>query len=71
MNINKKSFTLGVCNGETSSACLFDKGVLVAAASEERFTRKKYDSSFPIQSIEFLLSHANIKLNEIDNVAYA
>ena len=29
-------YTLGICNGETSSACLFKAGVLVSAASEER-----------------------------------
>ena len=71
MKNNKKSFTLGVCNGETASACLFEKGILVAAASEERFTRKKYDKSFPVRSIEYLLSHSNIKLNEIEHIAYA
>lgn len=71
MKNNKKSFTLGVCNGETASACLFEKGVLIAAVSEERFTRIKYDSSFPLRSIEYLLSQSNIKLNEIEHVAYA
>ena len=32
---------LGICNDETSSACLIDNGLLVSAVSEERFTRKK------------------------------
>jgi predicted NodU family carbamoyl transferase len=39
--------TLGICNDEISSACLFKDGELVSAASEERFSRKKLDSSFP------------------------
>ena len=40
MITNKISYTLGICNGETASACLFSDGVLVAAASEERFSRR-------------------------------
>ena len=48
--------TLGICNDETASACLFENGNLIAAASEERFSRKKLDNSFPFKSIEYVLS---------------
>ena len=41
MTSNKISYTLGICNDETASACLFNNGVLVAAASEERFSKVK------------------------------
>lgn len=70
--INKKtSYTLGICNCETSSVCLFSNGSLISAVSEERFTRKKYDSSFPLKSIEYVLKHANINLKDVEHIAYA
>tara|TARA_B100000787_G_scaffold116908_1_gene87335 strand:+ start:245 stop:1957 length:1713 start_codon:yes stop_codon:yes gene_type:complete len=68
---SKKFYTLGICNNETSSACLFKNGTLIAAASEERFSRIKMDSSFPYKSIEYLLEHEKIKLSNIKNIAYA
>jgi carbamoyltransferase len=61
---------LGIANSETASACLFVSGELVAAVSEERFTRKKMDNSFPEKSIQYCLSSANIKLEEIDVISY-
>lgn len=64
-------FTLGICNAETSSACIFDNGELIAAVSEERFTRVKMDDRFPSKSIEYVLSEAGKRLEEIDQVAYA
>ena len=71
MTANKISYTLGICNGETASACLFSNGILIAAASEERFSRKKLDNSFPIQTINYLLKHANISLKNVGNISYA
>ena len=41
-------YILGICNDETASACLLKNGEIIAAASEERFTRVKQDNSFPI-----------------------
>lgn len=67
----KKSYTLGICNSITSSACLFSNGSLIAAVSEERFTRKKDDVSFPLKSIKYVLKHAKINLNNVDHVAYS
>ncbi len=63
--------TLGICNAETASACCFKDGELIAAASEERFSRVKMDESFPIRSIEYVLGEAGVNLTDIDQVAYA
>jgi len=64
--------TLGICNGQTSSACIFLGGKLKFAVSEERFTRVKMDSSFPKNSINFLLKKMKLKsLKEIDKVSYS
>ena len=64
-------YTLGICNGETSSACLFEDGYLKFAVSEERFSRIKMDDSFPEKSVEFVLTESNIKLNEVNQIAYS
>lgn len=53
-----------------SSACLLKDGQVIAAAAEERFTRKKHDSSFPNNAIEFCLSVDNIPISEVDYIAY-
>ena len=67
----KPIYTLGICNDETSSACLFKDGELVSAASEERFSRIKLDNTFPQQAINFVLSHSNICFNNLTNIAYS
>jgi len=67
----KPVYTLGICNDETSSACLFKDGELVSAASEERFSRKKLDSSFPQQAIDFVLSNSDISFKNLSNIAYS
>ncbi len=64
-------YILGICNDETSSACLMKDGEIICAASEERFTRIKLDKSFPEHSIKFCLSFAEIELSEVNVVAYA
>ena len=53
-----------------SAAVLIQDGKVIAAAQEERFSRKKNDSSYPFHSIEFILKEANLKLNEIDYIAF-
>ncbi len=53
-----------------SAAAIIKDGKIVAAAQEERFTRKKHDSSYPFNAIKYCLEEANIKLNEIDNVVF-
>ena len=71
INTKKISFTLGICNDETASACLFKNGLLIGAVSEERFSRIKYDSSFPLKSINYLLKLAKLKLKNVDHIAYS
>jgi carbamoyltransferase len=53
-----------------SAAALVEDGHLVAAAQEERFTRKKHDSRFPRQAIEFCLGYAGVGLDRVDHVAF-
>jgi carbamoyltransferase len=53
-----------------SAACLVRDGQVVAAAQEERFTRKKHDQRFPAHAVEFCLKHAGIKPSELTYVAF-
>ena len=53
-----------------SAAALIADGELVAAAQEERFTRKKHDSAFPQNAVQYCLDHAGIKLADVDYVAF-
>ena len=53
-----------------SAACIVQDGEIIAAAQEERFTRIKHDSSYPFNSIEFVLNFSGLKLNEIDHVVF-
>ena len=53
-----------------SAAVIYVDGVLVAAVQEERFTRKKHDESFPINSIQFCLNKASIEIGDIDYVSF-
>lgn len=53
-----------------SAAAIVRDGVILAAAQEERFSRKKGDSSFPSRATEYCLDVAKINLNEVDFVAF-
>ena len=53
-----------------SAAALVGHGEIVAAAQEERFSRKKHDHHFPIQAVEYCLSEANITANQLDYVIF-
>ncbi len=53
-----------------SAAALVVDGTLVAAAQEERFTRKKHDARFPQHAVAYCLEHAGLKLADIDHVAF-
>jgi carbamoyltransferase len=53
-----------------SAAALIEDGRILAAAQEERFTRKKHDSSFPKNAVAFCLEHAGVKLADVDFVAF-
>ena len=53
-----------------SAACLVRDGEIVAAAQEERFTRKKHDDAFPLHAIEYCLQEAGITAEELDFVGF-
>ena len=53
-----------------SAACILKDGKIIAAAQEERFTRKKHDPSYPYNAIEFVLNYANLKLSEVDQIVF-
>jgi len=53
-----------------SAAALLRDGKIVGAAQEERFTRKKHDSAFPKNAVEYCLKEAAISLDEVDYVAF-
>lgn len=57
---------LGVCNANDSGACLVRDGEIVAAANEERFVRKKNISTFPQESIRYVLSSQGVSIRDID-----
>ena len=52
-----------------ASACIIKNGKLLSAVEEERFTKIKNCSQFPINSIKFCLTSSNINVEEIDIVA--
>ena len=53
-----------------SAACILIDGKIIAAAQEERFTRKKHDPSYPHNAIEFVLKFSNLKLNEVNHIVF-
>src|SRR5262245_84278 len=53
-----------------SAAALFQDGRLVAAAQEERFTRKKHDAAFPAAAIAFCLREGGIRADQLDYVGF-
>jgi len=53
-----------------SAACLVRDGDIVAAAQEERFTRKKHDFSFPLNAIDYCLETGKIKSESLDFIAF-
>src|SRR5512139_2486381 len=53
-----------------SAACLVKDGEIVAAAQEERFTRKKFDAGFPTRAIQYCLAAGNIGLKDLKYVAF-
>ncbi len=53
-----------------SAACIIKDGEIIAACQEERFSRKKHDSSFPHNSIKYCIKESNISYKEIDFVTF-
>ncbi len=53
-----------------SAAAILVDGKIIAAAQEERFTRKKHDPSYPFNAVNFVLNHAKLKLSDIDQIVF-
>ena len=53
-----------------SAAALVDDGEIVAAAQEERFSRRKHDAGFPAQAARFCLQYAGLTADQVDFVAF-
>lgn len=62
---------LGISDGHDAGACLIDDGRVLAAASEERFTRKKRQPGFPWETIRWCLSSTGVRPAEVQRVAVA
>jgi carbamoyltransferase len=63
--------TLGIsCFYHDAAAALVRDGEIIAAAQEERFTRHKFDPSFPTNAIRYCLEEAEIQARDLDNVAF-
>src|SRR5579862_2836484 len=53
-----------------SAAALIEDGIVLAAAQEERFSRKKQDSSFPTRALAYCLNEREITLDEVDYIVF-
>jgi len=53
-----------------SAAALIKDGDIIAAAQEERFSRKKHDARYPFNAVEYVLKDSNLKLSEIDHIVF-
>ncbi|MEM2121954.1 MAG: carbamoyltransferase [Candidatus Woesearchaeota archaeon] len=64
-------YVLGIsCWYHDSAAALLKDGQIIAAALEERFTRKKHDNSFPKNAINFCLEHEGLKKEQVDYIVF-
>jgi len=64
-------YILGIaCYYHDSSAAILKDGILVAAAQEERFTRKKHDTSFPLKAVNYCLKSQNISIKDIKFIGF-
>ena len=62
---------LGIsCFYHDAAACLLRDGEVVAAASEERFTRKKHDADFPMNAVRYCLEAGGIETADLDHVGF-
>ena len=69
--MSQTNYILGIsCYYHDAAACLLRDGDIVAAASEERFSRIKHDSDFPRRAIDYCLREAGIEASDLDQVAF-
>lgn len=68
---DSSNYILGIsCFYHDSACCLLENGNLIAAAQEERFSRIKNDSSFPIHSLNYCLGEAQIEIDSVSAIVY-
>ena len=53
-----------------SAACLIKDGKIIAASQEERFTRIKHDSTFPLNAIQYCIKEAKILPKDLDTIVF-
>ncbi len=71
MALSKPVYILGIsAYYHDSAACLVKDGIIIAAAQEERFTRKKHDASFPENAVCYCLKEAGITVKDLDYVGF-
>jgi len=63
------TFVLGINDGHNASSCLLKDGKIIACASEERSTRRKNQSGFPLHSVLYCFEEGNVGAHEIELVA--
>jgi len=64
-------YVLGLsCFYHDAGVALVKDGILIAAAEEERFTRKKHDSDFPINAVQYCLRAAGITIDQVDYIGF-
>jgi carbamoyltransferase len=65
------SYILGIsAYYHDSAAAVIADGEIIAAAHEERFTRKKHDSGFPVKAIEYVLNETGIRFGELEAISF-
>ncbi len=68
---DKSLYILGIsCFYHDSAACLIKDGFVVAAAQEERFTRRKHDPRFPTNAVNYCFDEAGIAIEDIDHLVF-
>src|SRR6186713_2873814 len=53
-----------------SAAAIVEDGKIIAAAQEERFTRKKHDATFPVNAVKYCLEYAGCTIDDLDAIAF-
>ena len=53
-----------------SAAAIIIDGKIIAAAQEERFSRKKHDARYPFNAVDYVLKESRLKLNQIDYIVF-
>jgi carbamoyltransferase len=53
-----------------SAAAIIEDGKIIAAAQEERFTRKKHDPGFPTNAVKFCLQYGGVRIDQLDAIAF-